>query len=164
MVNWKNIKKILIVDDDNTQMGPIAEFMLRDAIKNSTKMAVRAISIKAMGIRRKNNEMSNRAISYLQQNNIRTYDVYRVTIITPFLAQGYDLILCLNDYCLKKLKLSILFETIDKYEGKIHLFTESVGLSGDINDPNDDYDKFYQEVEKIPPVIQRIEKELEKNN
>jgi protein-tyrosine-phosphatase len=164
MVNWKNIKKILIIDEDNTQMSPIAEFMLRDAVKNSLKPSIREISVKAMGIKRKSNEISNRAISYLQQNDYRTYDVYRVTIVTPFLALGYDLILCMNDYCLKKLKMSILFESLDKYEGKIFLFTEVVGLSGDINDPGDSYEKFYQEVEKIPPVIQRIIKELEKNN
>ena len=164
MVTREEVKKILIDDDDNTQMSPIAEALLRNATKNSSKQSIRTISVKAMGIRRKSNDMNNRAISWLQQNNIRVYDVYRVTILTLSLAHDYDLILCMNNYCLQKVKLNILYERMDKFEDKIHLFTESVGLSGDINDTGDNYDKFYNEVEKIPPVIQKIMKELEKVN
>lgn len=161
---WKKCRKILIVDEDNTQTGPIAEFLLRNATKDSNNQFVRGISIKAMGLKRKKNELNNRAISYLQQSDIRVYDVYPVSVITPSIAKTYDVILCMNDYVLRKVKFGILFESLEVKENVIRLFSESVGLSGDISDPGDDYNKFYKEVDKIPPIVQKIVKELEKNN
>lgn len=158
-------RRVLVVCYGNICRSPVAEFLLKSYIKNSTYSALKSIKIKSAGLDPSFCEMSLNSQKYLQKQNIGLeFQFFSSTKVSKELIQESDIIFVLENYMKdtidSRFEAKFLLDNNLSNKSKLQTLSEGASLSGDVEDP---YGMNYQGYEVILDKINQLCKQIVKN-
>lgn len=161
--NNDQLEDIGIVCMDNTNLSPVAAYILRDLAVRSKNAKIRQLRFHDAGYKRTTNRVSNAAKGFLQQRGFGTTDMMETKRVRKRWLEKMDLILVMDKFLKRDILYDFFSTRVEEMKQKIHIFNEFAGINERIRDPGMDY------TEDITPVFllverccQNIMKKLEK--
>ncbi|UYP48779.1 hypothetical protein NEF87_005064 [Candidatus Lokiarchaeum ossiferum] len=158
-------QKVLVICYGNICRSPVAEYMLKYYLKNSTISALKSIEIRSAGLDPSFREMSLNSQRYLEKKNIGLdIQKFSSTKISKDLVQESDIIYVLEQYMkdtiISRFGKNNIEESNFLKNGKVQTLSEGASLSGDVEDP---YGMDYHGYEVILDKINNLCKQIVKN-